>query len=178
MELTRRFIFHGDACSFSGRIIRPVDVVLESSGSSTLPVTGGRLRTAHPRAWFGKFVRFGSTSTLAEGLFDNPKKVLAASHGRLREDELTATTRVNAGRTKSLLSWERAAIRRLQVHSSSLAHPETPSSGRSGPADSPATQQRRVMTPEQDPCRYRDSGSDTQDDVQALDDLGMPVANQ
>jgi hypothetical protein len=96
MELTRRFIYHGDACAFSGRIIRPVDIVLESSRSSTLPVTGGRLRTAHPRARFGKFVRFGSTSTLAEGLFDKPKRVLAASHGRLREDELTATTRVNA----------------------------------------------------------------------------------
>jgi hypothetical protein len=96
MDPTRRFIFHGDACAFSGRIIRPVDVVLESSGSSTLPVTGGRLHSRLQRARFGKFVRFGPTSTFAEGLFDNARALVALSHGKKREEELTATTRVSA----------------------------------------------------------------------------------
>jgi hypothetical protein len=96
MELTRRFAFHGDACAFSGRIVRPVDIVLESRGSSTLPITGGRLRSHVPRSRFGEFVRFGTATTLAEGVFDNQKHVLAHSLGRMREDELTATTRVNA----------------------------------------------------------------------------------
>lgn len=96
MELTRRFVFHGDACAFSGRIVSPVDLVLESNGSSTLPVTGGRLRSQVSRSKYGDFVRFGSSSTFVEGLYDNAKDVVAASHGRMREAELTATTRVNA----------------------------------------------------------------------------------
>ena len=117
MDMTRRFVFHGDACAFSGRIVRPVDIVLESKGSSTLPVTGGRLRSQVPRTRFGKFVRIGSSSTLAEGLFDNPKRVLAASHGRLREDELTATTVVSA-EVKDVVIGEKPVLRVRRLRAS------------------------------------------------------------
>ena len=116
MELTRRFVFHGDACAFSGRIVRPVDIVLESNGSSTLPVTGGRLRSQVPRSKFGDFVRFGTSSTLVEGLFDNAKDAVAASHGRMREADLTATTLVNAEVRDTIVGVEPVLkIRRLRA---------------------------------------------------------------
>jgi hypothetical protein len=38
MELRRRFIFRGNAAAIGGRIVRPTDVVIDSSTASSLTV--------------------------------------------------------------------------------------------------------------------------------------------
>jgi hypothetical protein len=43
VEIKRRFVFHGNAAPFGGRLVRPADIVLESNGGSSLPVTGRAL---------------------------------------------------------------------------------------------------------------------------------------
>jgi hypothetical protein len=95
MELTRRFIFRGNAAAIGGRLIRPVDIVLESSGSS-LTVTGGRSVSRIAGGHFGDELQFGAASTFAEGLFDNPAKPADVPWGQVREDTMTTSTRVSA----------------------------------------------------------------------------------
>jgi len=96
VEIKRRFVFHGNAAPFGGRLVRPADVVLESNGGSSLPVTGGRWRSKIDNATFGEVIRVGSASTFVEGLFDDLQQAVEASHGRVHQDTLTATTNVNA----------------------------------------------------------------------------------
>lgn len=96
MEIKRRFIFRGNAAAFGGRIVRPQDVILEASGASVLTVAGGRSTWSTKEVRFGDFVRLRSASTFAEGLFDDTKKAIALSHGKVAEDTLTATTVVRA----------------------------------------------------------------------------------
>lgn len=96
MTLKRRLIFHGNAAAFGGRIVRPADVVFEMPGASALPVTGGRSVSRIGRTRFEKFLSFESASTLAEGLFDDRAGAIALSHHEVREDSLTASTRVFA----------------------------------------------------------------------------------
>ena len=96
MELKRRFIFHGHAVAIGGRIVRPEDVILDPKCASALSVTGGRTSSSLKATRFGKYVRFASAATLAEGLFDSTKQAIALTHKRVREDELTSTTTVRA----------------------------------------------------------------------------------
>jgi hypothetical protein len=96
MELKRRFIFHGHAVAIGGRIVRPDDVMLDPKCASALAVTGGRSSSSLKATRFGKYVRFASAETLAEGVFDQMKQVVALTHKRIREDELTSTTTVRA----------------------------------------------------------------------------------
>ena len=96
MELKRRFIFHGHAVAIGGRIVRPEDVILDPKGASALAVTGGRTTSQLKAMRFGKYVRFASAATLAEGLFDQSKQVIALTHKKIREEELTSTTKVSA----------------------------------------------------------------------------------
>jgi hypothetical protein len=96
MDIKRRFVFHGEAAAYGGRLVRPVDIVIEARGGSSLPVTGGRSRSELQPVQFGDFIRVGTASTFAEGLFDDLKQAVEASFGRVREDTLTATTTVNA----------------------------------------------------------------------------------
>jgi hypothetical protein len=95
MELTRRFIFRGNAAAIGGRLVRPADVVVEASGSA-LPVTGGRSVSRLPGRAFTDELRFGSATTFAEGVFDNPPPAATVSWGSVREDTLTSSTRVSA----------------------------------------------------------------------------------
>jgi hypothetical protein len=96
MDIKRRFIFRGNAAAFNGRLIRPVDLVLENSCASSLPVVGGRsVSRVGPQA-FGDEVRFKEASTFAEGLFDDARQYEELTHQRGREDLLTTTTRVSA----------------------------------------------------------------------------------
>jgi hypothetical protein len=96
MELTRRFVFRGNASAFGGRIVRPDDVVLEMPGASSLGVAGGRSVARIPRTQFKNFVSFEAASTLAEGLFDDRKAAIELSNHRMREDALKTSTRVRA----------------------------------------------------------------------------------
>ena len=96
MELKRRFIFHGDAVAIGGRIVRPHDIILDPGCASALTVTGGRTTSRIKGMKFGKYVRFASASSLAEGLFDDRKQAVALTLGKVREEELTSTTTVRA----------------------------------------------------------------------------------
>jgi len=94
MESRRRFIFRGNAATISGRIVRPTDVVIESPASSSLTVAGGRSVARSGAQTFGDFVRLGSASTSAEGLFDDLKGEIELTYARVSEDTLRTTTRV------------------------------------------------------------------------------------
>lgn len=94
MELTRRLVFRGNAVAFGGRIVRPEVVPLEMPGASCIPVTGGRTVSRIGRTRFKNFASFESASTLAEGWFDDVKGAIALSNHTIKEETLTATTRV------------------------------------------------------------------------------------
>ncbi|MGE5243765.1 MAG: hypothetical protein ACM3SQ_06030 [Betaproteobacteria bacterium] len=96
MELKRRFVFRGNAAAFNGRLIRPKDIVLENSCASSLPVVGGRSRSRCGPQQFGDEIRFESASTLAEGLFDDPRGFEELTHQRGREEMLATSTNVAA----------------------------------------------------------------------------------
>lgn len=94
MEHNRRFIFHGHAAAFGGHIIRPKDIVLEASGASALPFTGGRSVAKLGRTQFGDLFHVESAATFAEGLFENRDHFLAVTHKKMEEHALTAATHV------------------------------------------------------------------------------------
>jgi hypothetical protein len=101
MEFTRRFLFHGNAAAIGGRIVRhstnkPIDLVIESTCESSLMPVGGRSHSTVKGKSYGGLVSFGAASTVAEGLFDNHRRAVQASYGRVPEDSLVATTRVSA----------------------------------------------------------------------------------
>jgi len=93
---TSRFIFRGNAAAIGGRISRPVDLMLESSAASSLTVAGGRSRSRVAAQTYGEYVRIGSASTLAEGVFDDAAQLVERTFGRVREDALTTSTTVSA----------------------------------------------------------------------------------
>jgi len=92
MELRRRFIFRGNAAAIGGRIVRPTDVVIDSSTASSLTVAGGRSKSQAGATRFGQWVSFGGATTSAEGVFDDVKQQIELSHGRVAEDTLTMST--------------------------------------------------------------------------------------
>jgi hypothetical protein len=96
MDLRRRFIFRGNAAAIGGRIVRPVDLVLDPSIASSLTVVGGRSQSRAGPTRFGDWVSFAAATTSAEGLFDDVKQQIELTHHRVAEDALTTSTRVNA----------------------------------------------------------------------------------
>jgi hypothetical protein len=96
MDLKPRFLFHASAAAFGGRLVRPTDIPIDSRPASALTASGGRSTGAAQRTSFGKFARFGSATTLAEGLFDDPKGWADVLCGGADEDTLTASTNVSA----------------------------------------------------------------------------------
>lgn len=116
MELTRRLAFRGSAVAFGGRIVRPEDVVLEMPGASSIPVTGGRTVSRISKTRFKTFVSFESATTLAEGLFDDLKGVIALSNHEVPEASLTATTRVRGEIAKLVVgSKKRVKVERAAI---------------------------------------------------------------
>lgn len=97
MELTRRFIFRGNAAAYGGRIVRPNDMVLEAKGASSLTVAGGRSAWSDRDIKFGDSVRIESAMTSAEGRFDDTDKLKDHTFHKIPEDALTSTTVVKAG---------------------------------------------------------------------------------
>jgi hypothetical protein len=95
MVLRRRFIFRGNAAAIGGRIVRPTDVVIDSGTASSLTVVGGRSKAHAGPTQFGPWVSFGAAATSAEGLFDDVSQQIDLTYGRVAEDALTMTTRVN-----------------------------------------------------------------------------------
>src|SRR5712692_3126938 len=96
MDLTRRFIFRGNASALSGRIYRPQDFFLEADCASSLTVAGGRSVSKVGGKQFGNIVRFGSAFTSAEGSFDDTKQASEMTYGRVAQGSLTTSTTVTA----------------------------------------------------------------------------------
>jgi hypothetical protein len=96
MNLKPRFTFHASAAAIGGRITQPKDIVIETGAASSLTAAGGRSVSKTPKSSFGNLVSFGSASTFAEGLFDDPAKWADALCSDLSEDTLTASMKVSA----------------------------------------------------------------------------------
>jgi len=74
MDLTRRFVFRGNASAIAGQLYRPKTIIVDvNGGASSLGVSGGRSQSKIDGASFGDIIKFGSAFTLAEGLFDDEK---------------------------------------------------------------------------------------------------------
>jgi hypothetical protein len=110
MDIERRFVFRGSATPAGGRIIRPKELVIETMGASSLAVTGGRSRGELGRTRFGEFASLRSAETLAEGLFDDRQQVRELTHGRVREDSLSSTTKVRS-EVRALVVGSKPALR-------------------------------------------------------------------
>lgn len=114
MELKRRFMFHGDAVAIGGRIVRPVNLVLDPKCASALPVTGGRTSTKIKGNRFGKYVSFGSASTSAEGFLKSTKQAVAVSRGRFDRERASTSTSVRAEITKLVVgNTPKLSVRRI-----------------------------------------------------------------
>jgi hypothetical protein len=96
MELTKRFLFRGNASALSGQIFRPKTVIIDMEGASSLGVSGGRSQAQIKGRAFDEVIRFGSAMTLAEGLFDDEKLARAVTNHKAEPQELNATTNVVA----------------------------------------------------------------------------------
>ena len=61
MDLTRRFVFRGNASAIAGQIYRPKTIIVDvNGGASSLGVSGGRSQTKVSGASFGDIITFGS----------------------------------------------------------------------------------------------------------------------
>jgi len=96
MELTKRFLFRGNASALSGLFYRPDTVIVDMPGASSLGVSGGRSQAQIPGRAFGDVIRFGSAMTFAEGLYDDEKQAKAVSDHKGLPEELNSTTNVAA----------------------------------------------------------------------------------
>jgi hypothetical protein len=92
MDIARRFIFHGHACAYSGRLYRPDDITIASPASAALSVAGGLSEASAKRQKFASYLSVGKSSASARGQFDDRKRAVAMTHGRLGEDELVSST--------------------------------------------------------------------------------------
>jgi hypothetical protein len=83
MDHNLRFVFHGAAAAFGGRIgCPPHDTLLETAASAALTVSGGRSRGAERRVAFGEPLRIGAAAASAEGLIDHGRPT--GTRGRAR----------------------------------------------------------------------------------------------
>jgi hypothetical protein len=96
MELTRRFLFRGNASALSGQFFRPKTLILDLDGASSLGVSGGISKAALSERSFDDLVKFASATTLAEGLYDDERAAKAVSNHKGEPDSLTTTTKVTA----------------------------------------------------------------------------------
>jgi hypothetical protein len=97
MDLTRRFVFRGNASALAGQIYRPKTIIVDlNGGASSLGVSGGRSQSRIGGSSFGDIIKFGSAFTLAEGIFDDEKQAAAVTDHKGRQSQLSSTTTVTA----------------------------------------------------------------------------------
>lgn len=97
MDLTRRFVFRGNASAIAGQIYRPKTIIVDvGCGASSLGVSGGRSSSQINGTSFGDIIKFGSAFTEAKGIFDDEKRAAAVTDHKGNESELSTTTTVTA----------------------------------------------------------------------------------
>ena len=92
MDFARRFIFHGHACAYSGRLYRPEDITIPSPASSVLSVAGGYAEASGKQQRFNPYLSVGKSLVSTHGKFDDRKQAIAMTHGRIGEDALVTST--------------------------------------------------------------------------------------
>jgi hypothetical protein len=92
----RRFVFHGHACAYSGRLYRPKDIVIPAPAASALSVSGGRSAATGRSQRFDPYLSVGPAATMADAAFTNRKAAVAMTHGRVPEATLSASTVLSA----------------------------------------------------------------------------------
>jgi hypothetical protein len=134
MELTRRFIFRGNAAAYGGRIYRPKNVVITGGATSSLTVVGGVSTGQSRPVKFEGFVSIGSATTSAEAAFDNARQALALTHGKVKEEELTTTTKVGASVENIVIGDKQSLVvpKKAQLRVGRLAGSLTSYSGKPG----------------------------------------------
>jgi len=106
-----RFIFNGSAVAFGGRIRRPDDVFLKAAGVSQLPVTGG-FSESHIKGpdvsqyHYKEYLTFSEAYSRAHGDFSDPKRAADFTHGNHAQNNLPATTTVEASLTDLTITAE------------------------------------------------------------------------
>jgi hypothetical protein len=96
MDLTRRFVFRAHASAIAGQIYRPRTIIIEPKGASALGVSGGRSQAQLEGQSFGDIVRFGSATTLTEGIFDDERLARDVTNHKGRQESLNSTTTATA----------------------------------------------------------------------------------
>lgn len=103
MELTRRFLFRGNASAYSGQVYRRNDqrltkpVLLDQGAMCSLTVAGGN--SAHETKagkYLDGFIRVGNAGTESTGSFADFKQGLALTRGEVAEESLATLTKVRA----------------------------------------------------------------------------------
>jgi hypothetical protein len=98
----KRFIFHGAALAFGGRIRRPDDLFLKAAAASNLPVTGG-LVESHLASQeetkpfhYKDVITFSSAYSRAHGDYLDPKQALEFTNSNHGTNNLPTSTSVEA----------------------------------------------------------------------------------
>lgn len=123
VDTARRFVFHGHACAYSGRLYRPEHLVIPSPASAAVSVAGGLSEsTSATRKRWGGYLSVGASTAIASAGFDDKKQAVAMSHGKVGEETLASTTTASAE-----INGIVADDKRIQIEQVSVSLVATPS---------------------------------------------------
>ena len=129
MDLARRFLFNGYACAYSGRVYRPKDITIPSPASAALSVAGGLSTAEGKRQRFLPYLSVGKSAASAKGQFDERKRAVEMTHGRIGEDALTSSTICTA--TTEDISMDDGRFKVKYLHA--VVHASSPSANNEPP---------------------------------------------
>jgi hypothetical protein len=98
----KRFIFHGTAIAFGGRIRRPEDLFLKSAAASNLPVTGGLVESnldsaaALAPCHYKDVITFTGAYSRTHGDYLDPKQAIEFTNSNHGTNNLPTSTSVEA----------------------------------------------------------------------------------
>jgi hypothetical protein len=115
MDLTRRFVFRGNACALSGRMYRPTDQVLSSPAAASITVAGGLSEAQARQVRFRPYLSTGACEARAEGRFAETARALAWTHGRVEEDSLSPVTAAACSVSDVVVGRKRLTVKRLRA---------------------------------------------------------------
>lgn len=115
MELTRRFIFRGNACALSGRMYRPTDQVLSSPAAASLTVAGGLSEARSKSVRFKPYLSTGAAEARVEGRFAEKARAVAWTHGEVDEDALTPISSALCSVSDIVVGRKRLTVKHLRA---------------------------------------------------------------
>lgn len=115
VDTARRFLFHGHACAYSGRLYRPEDLIIPSPASAAISIAGGASESKGARRKYGDYLTVGSSTASAFGTFDDRKQAIAMTHHKVAEDSLTSTTTASAEINDIVADSKRILVKQVSV---------------------------------------------------------------